>query len=89
MGKQARISGPPPQTDYSMGTVGGESGSLKGLLEYPQLVRSPILARGAPYGATRGYASASRPDIATVNPVAALWRLKKVNAELANPKLNT
>ena len=28
-------------------------------------------------------------DIATANLVAAMWRLKKLNAQLANPKLNT
>ena len=28
-------------------------------------------------------------DIATANLVAAMWRLKKLNAALANPKLNT
>src|SRR6266545_1228820 len=28
-------------------------------------------------------------DIATANLVAAMWRLKKLNAQLANPKLNS
>lgn len=28
-------------------------------------------------------------DIATANLVAAMWRLKKLNAQLATPKLNT
>ena len=28
-------------------------------------------------------------EIATANPVAAMWRLKKLNAQLATPKLNT
>jgi len=28
-------------------------------------------------------------DIATANLVAAMWRLRKLNAQLANPKLNT
>ena len=35
------------------------------------------------------FGSGKQTDIATANLVAAMWRLKKLNAQLANPKLNT
>lgn len=36
-----------------------------------------------------GFGKGKQTDIATANLVAAIWQLKKLNAALANPKLNT
>src|SRR3989304_9998577 len=36
-----------------------------------------------------GFGKGKQADIATANLVAAIWQLKKLNAALANPKLNT
>ena len=36
-----------------------------------------------------GFGIGKQTDIATANLVAVIWRLKKLNAQLANPKLNT
>lgn len=36
-----------------------------------------------------GFGKAKQPDIATANVVGGIWQLKKLNAALANPKLNT
>src|SRR6266498_1316356 len=36
-----------------------------------------------------GFGKAKQTDIATANVLAGIWQLKKLNAALANPKLNT
>ena len=36
-----------------------------------------------------GFGKGKQTDIATANLVASIWQLKKLNAALANPKLNT
>ncbi len=36
-----------------------------------------------------GFGSGKRADIATANDVSAIWHMRKLNAALANPKLNT
>ena len=36
-----------------------------------------------------GFGKGKQTDIATANLVANIWQLKKLNAALANPKLNT